>query len=295
MTSLLPQFEIHQPSSVEQACALLARFGDDARPYAGGVALLLAMKQGLITSRHLVDVKRLPGLSEITAQADVIRIGAAVTHRQIARSPVIRRAFPALADAAAALGNERVRNVGTLGGNLAFGEPDSDPATVLLVLDATVRLHGGRGPRTLALDDFLRGPFEVSLEPGELLVGVDVPKSPSRTALAYLRFGVLERPLVSLAASVTLSTDRRSLEEARIAVGCVGPRPFRAREAEEMLRARPLEEALAVLAEAGRTAGAAASASDDYRASAEYRRAMIAVLVQRAIAAARSAASNIPA
>ncbi len=289
----LPPLEIHRPASIETACALLADLGEDARPYAGGVALLLAMKQGFVASRHLVDIKRIQGLSDIVAQADgTVRIGATVTHRQIARSPVVRQTHPVVAEVAATLGNERVRSVGTLGGNLSFGEPDSDPATVLLALDATVHLHGPRGDRALPLDEFLRGPFEVALQPAELLTSVTIPKTPARTAARYLRFGVLERPLLSVAGCVTLSKDGRSLVDVRIAVGCVGPRPVRARDAEAMLRGRSLEDALSHLAQAGRVAAEAAGPADDHRASAEYRRAMIEVLVKRAVVAARSAVSS---
>lgn len=293
MTTMLPPIEIHRPSTVDQACSLLAELGDDARPYAGGVALLLAMKQGFVTSRHLIDIKKIPALLEVSEEPQgIVRIGAAVTHRQIARSPIVRRAHPALADAAATLGNERVRNVGTLGGNLCFAEPDSDPATVLLVLDASIRIEGQRGPRTLKLDEFLRGPFEVALETAELLTSVEIPKRPERTAVSYLRFGVLERPLVSVAASVTLAKDGRSLEDVHIAVGGAGPRPVRARDAEAMLRGQSLVDAIARLADAGDKAAEETRASDDHRASAEYRRAMIKVLVQRAVAAARAAVDD---
>jgi carbon-monoxide dehydrogenase medium subunit len=289
----LPPFEIHRPASVSEASALLGGLRDDARAYAGGVALLLSMKQGLVTCGHLVDLKAISALSEIGESADgSIRIGATATHRAVTLSPLVRRAAPMLVEVASTLGNVRVRNVGTIGGSLCFGEPDSDPATALLALDARVRLERNGNARTVRVDDFLLGPFEVALESAELLTHVEVPRPAPRSGARYLRFGVLERPLVTVAAAVTLSPDLRVVEDTRIAIGCAGPRPFRAIEAEALLRGRSLDEALARLPEAGRAAGLATDAVADHRASVEYRKAIVDVLVRRAVVAARAAVSR---
>ena len=176
--------------------------------------------------------------------------------------------------------NVRVREVGTLGGNLCFAEPHSDPGTLLQVYDASVRLERAGGARTIPLETLFVGPFETCLEADELLTEVIVPPLPARSAAAYLKFGFLERPSVGVAVAVTL--DDGHVAGARIAVGCVGPTPRRMRDAEAVLVGRPLAGSVAALAEAGRVAGRAADAVTDLHGSADYKAHLVGVLVRRA-------------
>ena len=292
---MLPPFEIHQPATPAEAVALRVRHGESAALYAGGSELLLAMKEGLGAFEHLIDVKTIGGLDTLALAPDgaALVIGAAVTHRALERSPLLRAHFPMLADMERQVANARVRAVGTLGGNLCFAEPHSDPPTALLVHEARVVLHGGAGPRRLALADFLVGPYESALGPDEILTHVEVPLPPPRAAAAYLKFGLHERPTVGVAALLVPDVARGAVAEARVAVGCVGPVAARLPEVEHALRGVPLA-ALEAGWPAAETAGERLDAVGDLHGSAEYKRAMAGVFVKRALAqAARRARGGV--
>jgi carbon-monoxide dehydrogenase medium subunit len=299
---VLRPFTLHRPASVEEACALLRALGDDAVPYAGGTELLLLMKEGLAAPPHLVDVKRLPGLDAIGDGDGRVVIGATVTHRAVERSALVRERLPIVASVARHVANVRVRNVGTVGGNLAFADPHSDLATLYLALDATVGLASPRGRRTLPLDEFVRGPWDTARAPDELLTSVALAPGGGRLAAAYVKFGIHERPTLGIAVTLRLdgdadpgghggggTRDARVLE-ARVAVGCVNPRPARARDAEARLRGCPVAAIDDVADDVAALAAAAADPADDLHGSADYKRDMVAVFTRRAlrVAAARA-------
>jgi len=277
---MLRPFELSEPTSVAEASELLARHGDSARIYAGGTELILAMKEGLIHYEHLVNVKTIPGLAGVRLDGGALRLGAATPHRAIERDPLVRQHFPAIARMEADVANVRVREVGTLGGNLCFAEPHADPGTLLQVFDATARIEKKGGARTIPLEQLFVGPFETCLEGDELLTEIVVPPLPPLSATAYLKFGFLERPSVGVAVGVTL--DDGHVADARIAVGCVGPVPRRMREAEAELRGRARSDSGGALATAGRIAGRAADAITDLHGSAEYKEHLVGVLLRRA-------------
>src|SRR5881296_1874272 len=227
---MLRPFALHRPETAGDACALLATLGEDAAPYAGGTELLLLMKLGLLRPPHLVDVKRIAGFGDI-ADGTRLTIGATVTHRTLERSPLARH-----------VANVRVRNVGTVGGNLAFADPHSDLTTLFLTLDAAVELVSPRGRRELSLAEFVRGPWETARASDELLASVRLTPWPRETAAAYVKFGVHERPTLAVAAALRVAGAHAAgrgrgdrIVDARIAVGCVGPRPTRAAAAEARL------------------------------------------------------------
>jgi len=235
---VLRPFTLHRPETAEEACALLAELGEDAAAYAGGTELLLLMKLDLLRLRHLVDVKRIPRFGEIgpgprATSGARLTIGAAVTHRAVERSPLVGARCPLVASVARHVANVRVRNVGTVGGNLAFADPHSDLATLFLTLDASVELVSPRGRRELPLGDFVRGPWETARAADELLASVTLTPWGGDTAAAYVKFGVYERPTLAVAAALRLdgtagaqrSGDR--IVDARLAIGCVGPTPVR--------------------------------------------------------------------
>jgi carbon-monoxide dehydrogenase medium subunit len=297
---VLRPFALHRPRAAQEACELLARLGDDAAPYAGGTELLLLMKEGLLRPRHLVDVKRIPALDAITGDGARLVIGATVTHRVVERSALVKARCPVLASVARHVANVRVRNVGTVGGNLAFADPHSDLATLLLALDAGVELISPRGPRTLPLADFVRGPWETAREPDELLVSVSVPPWAAGAGAAYVKFGVHERPTLGIAIALVLEAPggegradsgarghaRARVADARVAIGCVNPRPARVPGAESRLRGcaiAELEDAIEAVAE---QAAASADPADDLHGSADYKREMVAVFTRRALRAA---------
>jgi aerobic carbon-monoxide dehydrogenase medium subunit len=277
---VLTPFELYEPTSVAEASELLARHGDAARLYAGGTELLLAMKEGLIHYDYLVNVKTIPGLIGVRLDAGgSLRIGAATPHRAVERDPRVRERFPVIAGAERDVANVRVREVGTLGGNLCFAEPHSDPGTLLQIFDATARIERKGGTREIPVGALFVGSFETCLAPDEVLTEVAIPPLPTRSAAAYQKFGFLERPSVGVAVAVVL--DDGHVADARIAVGCVGPVPRRMPEAEALLCGRAIDETLAVLPEAGRVAGRAAEAVTDLHGSADYKEHLVGVLLRR--------------
>ena len=277
---MLRPFTLDEPTSIDEASALLARYGESARLYAGGTELLLAMKEGLLHYERLINLKLIPGIADLHLDHDTLHIGAATTHRMLESSPMLRQHFPTIAHMESHVANVRVRQVGTLGGNLCFAEPHADPGTLLQVYDARLRLARQQDSRTLSLAEFFVGPFEVALEEDEVLTAIEVPRLPPHTAASYLKFGYLERPSVGVAVAVTALPE--VVQEVRIAVGCVGPVPRRMPEAEALLNGKALEEVRATLDTAGEHAGRAADAMTDLHGSAEYKAYLVGVLLRRA-------------
>src|SRR5262249_11022961 len=157
------------PSSVESACSLLTEYGDDARILAGGSELLLLMKMGLSRPAHVVDIKRIPGLGTLSFddRTRTLRVGALVRHRALESSPAVHSHFPLLVEMERHLANVRIRNVGTLAGNLCFAEPHADPGTLLLAYGANLKLHSRAGERTLPVSRFFLDYYTTAMEPGE--------------------------------------------------------------------------------------------------------------------------------
>jgi len=286
---VLRPFTLHRPETAEEACALLAGLGEDAAAYAGGTELLLLMKLGVLRPRHLVDVKRIGGFTGITDGAR-LTIGAAVTHRALERSALVGARCSLVSSVARHVANVRVRNVGTVGGNLAFADPHSDLATLFLTLDASVELLSPRGRRELPLDDFIRGPWETSRAPDELLGSVTLIPWAGDTAAAYVKFGVHERPTLAVATALrldgTVGVGRNGGErivDARIAVGCVGPTPVRFAAAEARLKGASIAELEDAARAAADIAAAGVDPADDLYGSADYKREMVAVFVRRAL------------
>ena len=285
MSGLRP-FALHRPRSVEEASRLLAEHGGDAMVYAGGTELLVLLKAGLARPGCLVDVKAVPGLASIDAGAGALRIGATARHRDVERSPAVRAACPLVADVARHVANVRVRSVGTVGGNLAFADPHSDLATVFLTLDGTVRLEAAGAARDVPLTDFVRGPYETSRRDDELLTEVRLALWPAGTAAAYLKFGVHERPTLGVAVALSPNGAPDRVGAARIAVGCVGPRPTRLPAVEAAARGLDAAELARRAGELGALAAEAVDPVADLHGAADYKRDMTRVFVQRALALA---------
>jgi carbon-monoxide dehydrogenase medium subunit len=263
---ILSDFRLHRPATVEEAVRLRGELGDAAALYAGGTELLLAMKMGVLDYEHLVDVKRIDSLRGIDVREGELRIGALSTHREIETSPVVREHLPALAHLARHVANVRVRAAGTLAGNLAFGEPHADPAALLVALDAAVELVGAEGRRRLTVDEFVVGAYETELGEDELIEAVVVPLPNAETRATYLKFQVLERPTVGVAA--VAQKDGGSI----VVVGAVDERPVRIDAYDDV------EDFVAAAREA-------VDPVDDLSGSAEYKTHLTGVLVQRALEA----------
>jgi carbon-monoxide dehydrogenase medium subunit len=275
----LPPFTLHRPRSLEETAALLEQYGDEAVVYCGGTELLLLMKLGLARYSHLVDLKHIAVLQLLERHDGELRVGAAVTHRQLERSAVVRDAVPPLAEMARRVANIRVRSVGTLGGNLCFADPHSDPATFLLASGAQLICRRGNASRTLPMAEFLRGPYETSLRSGELLAEVRIPVLPQDAALVHMKFAVHERPALTVACF--LRVEQQVISDARIAVGSVATLPVRVPEAERLLVGARPDVPHAVLRDAGEAAGDAVSPYADGNGSIEYKRELVRVFVRR--------------
>jgi len=280
---MLRPFALHRPSTLQDVGHLLGEYRGESALYAGGTELLLLLKEGFLRAAHLIDVKRVPGLGDIVLEDGSVLLGATATHRTIERSPVLRASCPIVPAVAQHVANVRVRNVGTVGGNLAFADPHSDLATLFLALDGRIRLWRRGLEREVPLAEFVRGPYETAREEDEIVTAVRLYPWPARTVATYVKFGLHERPTLGIALALTLDASARTVVDARLAVGCVGPRPERlAIEAE--LRGRALSD---VLADAERLATAAAESVepvDDLHGSADYKRDMTRVFVRRALA-----------
>jgi len=279
---MLRRFRLEEPESVKDASDLLARHGESAKLYAGGTELLLAMKEGLIHYERLVNVKKVPSLDGIKVEDGSIHIGALSTHRMLAESSALRERLPAFVRMESHVANIRVREVGTLGGNLCFAEPHADPGTLLLVLGAKLFAAKGSSSREIPVERFFVDAYESCLEPDEILTGIQVPLLPRPSGVAYLKFGYLERPSVGVAVRITLNQAREAIVDARIAVGCAGPVPRRVEEAERLLQGTSLKEAARSLTKAGEVAGRASEAISDLHGSQEYKEHIVGVLLKRA-------------
>jgi carbon-monoxide dehydrogenase medium subunit len=263
---------------------MLTLFGPDAAIYAGGTELLIVMKERLAHFPHLIDIKRIPGLQDITFDAErrELSIGAVATHRDLERSPVVRQRFPALGKLEAAVANIRVRNAGTIGGNLCFAEPHSDPATLLTALDAQLTLTSTAGSRRLPMESFFTGLMETARHPDEVLVTISVPEPAANTGVAYERFKLHERPTVAVAAVIAVNDG--TISDARVVAGSVGERPQRLLEAETILRGQPaVSESATIAADVIRDEVAT---SGDVFESEAYTRQLARTVGRRAIATA---------
>lgn len=280
----MKSFEYLEPTTVAEACAALKRSGGEARVFAGGALMTILMKQGLLQPKSLVNIKKIKELRGIDYQPQTgLTIGALVTHHELETSPVIKEKLPILCEVEREVANIRVRNVATVGGNLASGEPLTDLPQVFISLDARVKIASSNGERELALEELYVDYYQTVLADDEILSRVVIPPLPRRSGIEYIRFSsssVVDKPCVGVAVRVTLGPDGRACQAVRVVLGCVAPTPVRARKAEELLVGKPLEDNL--LEEAALSAEKECNPLSDLRGSEQYKRAIVAVLVKRA-------------
>jgi carbon-monoxide dehydrogenase medium subunit len=275
------KFELIETGSLAEACAIIAD-EPDARAVAGGTALLTMIKQGLLLPKTLVNLKKINDGSAIGFDpVHGLHIGALATINEIETSETVRRHYPPLAEACHVVANIRIRNMATIGGNLAHGDYQSDPPTVLTALDARVELMGAGKVRQLALADFQIGSYETSLQPGELLTAVIIPPLPQGMTGHYVKFTTgssEERPCAGVAALARIESG--VCHELRLAVGAVSAKPVRIGAA-SLSNGKTLTPDLI-----GKIASEAARAIDpidDVRGPADYKRHLVGVLTRRAL------------
>ncbi|WP_454711911.1 FAD binding domain-containing protein [Cupriavidus nantongensis] len=285
-------FALLEPATVAEASHMLADLGDSCRVFAGGTALMLGMRQRMLAPAHLVSLGRLDALRGISFDArDGLRIGALTLHAELARSPLVQAHYPMLASMAARVANPQVRNQGTLGGNLCYADPATDPPGCLMALGAQVVVSGRGGERVIDIEEFLVDYYVTALAPDEIVTQIRVPAPGAGADGHYARFlrtAAEHRPLASVALAVR--REGAFCIEARLAVGASTPVPCRLRRAEALLAGQAVTPELA--AQAAAIVAEDINAVSDARGSEAYRREMVRVVARRTIAALFGVASE---
>src|SRR5262245_29834255 len=275
-------FDYHAPGSIGEATALLARLGDDAKVPSGGQSLIPLMKLRLASPRHLVDINGVPGLAHVRESDGFLCIGALTRESDLEENDLVRARYPLLHDTCRTIADPLVRNLATVGGNLAHGDPANDHPATMLALDAEVVATSLRGDRRIPIASFFTGPFETALAPDEILVEIRVPIPAARSGGAYFK---IERKVgdfatAAVAVQLTLSAEG-TCTRAGIGLTNVGLTPIKATAAEAALRgARPDDENFR---RAARLAAEVAQPSEDLRGPVEYKRDLVRVLAARAL------------
>ncbi len=284
----MKNFDYLEPATLQEACTLLKQHGGDAKVFAGGAHLTILMKQGLYQPKTLVNIKKIPELKGILFDGNEgLIIGALVTHREIETSALVKEKLPVLCEAEREVANIRVRNVGTVGGNLASGEPLTDLSQIFISLDSKAMITGADGSRAVLVEELFVDFYQTSLGEDEILTHVVIPIAPSRSGIEYIRFSsssVVDKPSAGVAVRLSLAAESEACEGARIVLGCVGPTPVRARKAEALLTGKKITPKL--IEDAAAVAAQECSPTDDLRGSEQYKRAIVRTLVKRAEEAA---------
>jgi aerobic carbon-monoxide dehydrogenase medium subunit len=278
---MLGSLQLLQPTTVSEASGALRDFSERGKIYAGGAELLLLMRHGFLQADILVDVKKIERLHRITLNDGVLCVGACVTHRTLETDPLVRERAPSFAYAESQVANVRVRNQGTLGGNLCFNDPHSDPGTVLLIHNASVTLGSQRGERRLQLNDFFLDVYETALEPDELMLDVQIPPLPIGMKSAYLRLHRFPRPTLGVAAALKMNDG--IISESRLAVGCIGPKAQRLAVLEAKIDGSSISDAKRILAEQKNYLRDLLRPVDDLLGSANYKLYMTSVMLGDAL------------
>jgi carbon-monoxide dehydrogenase medium subunit len=275
------RFELLEPKSIEETCKILSE-REDVKLIAGGTALLILIKHGIFVPKTLVNLKKIKGAGEITYNPkDGLRVGGLATIYDVERAPAVRENYPLLAQACHVVANIRIRNMATIGGNLAHADYQSDPPAALVALNASVELTKRNRVRKAKLADFLLGSYETGLEADELLTALLVPPPPPNTRCTYIKFTTRsseDRPCAGVAALVRCSNG--FYEDARVVVGAVSPVPVVVAD-QDFVKGKKLSSDL--IREIAQKAGEAVDPIEDLRGTADYKRQLVEVLVRRAL------------
>ncbi len=279
----LSRFDYYAPDTIDEACRLADEMGQGAMFMAGGTDLLIKDKRNMIKLNAVIDIKRIRGLDEIRFDKKKgLVIGAAATLTAIENHPVIRKKYSAIADAAHATANVQIRNMASLAGNLCNAAPSAENAPVLMAMGAVVKLVSSKGTREVPLDEFFKGPGQTVMNKGEILTAVNVPVPPAGSGASYQHISARGKVDISaVGVGVMLIMKEDICQDARIFLGAVAPVPMMAVNAQDVVRGRTITEEL--LENAGLEASKECRPITDMRATAEYRKLMVAVLTARAI------------
>ena len=277
-----PSFEYLNPSQISEAIAMLQKHGDEAKILAGGHSLIPAMRLRLSEPEYLIDINGIEGLDYIREDGGQLRIGALTRETELEESEVIRRKYPLLLDTVKMIADPSVRNLATVGGNLAHGDPGNDHPATMLALRAVVAVEGPNGRREIGIDEFFPEFFTTALKPDEILTEIRIPSPPPGSGGAYLKIERKVGDYAAAAVACQLNIDSSGfIQDIGIGLTNVGSTPIRASSAEQLLQGKNPDEKM--IAEAGRLSAADSEPMEDLRGSAEYKRALVDELTQRAI------------
>jgi carbon-monoxide dehydrogenase medium subunit len=282
VTTMIPgAFEYHAPSSLGEATALLAKLGDDAKVLSGGQSLIPLMKLRLAAPHHLVDINGLPGLAYVREDGGALRIGGLTREADLEESDVVRNRYPLLFDTCRVIADPIVRNLATVGGNLAHGDPANDHPATMLAFGAEVVAVGTAGERKIPIGSFFTGPFSTALRPDEIVVEIRVPSPKPGSGGAYVKMERKVGDFATAAVAVQLTLSGGVCQEVGIGLTNVGSVPIKAVKAEAALRGKRPDEA--TIKQAAQLAAEAADPAADLRGSVEYKKDLVRVLTGRAL------------
>jgi CO/xanthine dehydrogenase FAD-binding subunit len=288
----LTKFDYYTPDSVENACKLLTEHGDGAFVMAGGTDLLVKIRKGALKARAIIDLQKIKGIDGIFYEKGKgLTIGATARLVDVGNHPDIKEIYPAVSAAALATANTQIRNMGTVAGNLCNAAPSADNAPVLIAMGGVAKLTGINGERQVSLEDFFQGPGLTSIKKGEIMTSIFVPDPPKGSGASYQFLsarGKVDIAAVCVGAMVIMDGDK--CKDAKIVLGAVAPVPMRAKKAEEVVKGNKLSTEL--LETVGLEASRESRPITDMRATAEYRKVLVAVLSARAIEEAAKRASK---
>jgi len=275
------KFDYFEPASVQDACALLERHGEEAKLIAGGTALLIWMRMKLLKPRVIISLAKIPNFDFIRFDKSGLTIGAGARHRDIELYPAVREHYPLLHETFRKVAQPRIRNMATIGGNLCQGDPLTDPGASLLALDAEVVLASTKGKRTVPLSEFFVDYYQTAIEAGEILTEIRVPPPVSGLRWSHIKFlPRSQEDFATVGVALTFRIHGEICEDIRLALNSVAPTILRAKRAEEILRKQKISDKL--ISEMAEIAASETDPIDDNRGSAEYKREMVKVLVCRA-------------
>ena len=279
---LPPAFEYLRPKTLPEAVAMLQQHGDDAKILSGGQSLIPMMKLRLARPSHLIDINRVTGLSYVKEDGGFLKIGGLTRESELEASDLIRKKYPLLLDTAAVIADPQVRNMATVGGNLAHGDPANDHPATMMALRAQIVATGAKGERVIAVDDFFVSLFTTALEHDEILTEIRIPIPAAHSGGAYVKIERKVGDFATAATAVQLTLDDKgAIQKIGIGLTNAGPTPIRAKNSEDLLIGKKPDAAL--IAQAAQLAMDTAQPSADLRGPAEYKKGLVKELTKRAI------------
>jgi aerobic carbon-monoxide dehydrogenase medium subunit len=286
-----PSFEYLRPTTIPEAIAMLEQHGDAAKILSGGQSLIPMMKLRLTRPGFLIDINRISGLSHIKEEDGYLKIGGLTREAELEVSPLVRSKYPILADTTHVIADPQVRNLATVGGNLAHGDPANDHPATMIALGAQIVASGPKGERTIPIENFFVTLFTTALKPDEILTEIRVPIPPPRSGGAYLKLERKVGDFATAAVAVQLTLDEQGVcRKVGIGLTNVGATPVEATKAEAFLRGKKLDDA--AIQQAAQLASDEAEPSADLRGPVEYKRGLVKELAKRALSLARERAGK---